>query len=303
MIAVDVMGGDNAPQVIVQGALRAARKVPVLLVGPEVLVRELVCSLDPAWEEARVAFCDAQQVIGMGEDPVAAVRAKGSSSLVKAVSCVKEGIAAAVLSAGSSGALMVAATFILGREYGIERPAIAGFFPSVKEQRSFVLDLGANTECRASHLEQFAHLGCSYVSMVSGIGRPTVGILANGTEDKKGSLLVKEAFAVLRKSSLQFVGNLEPGDVFGGHSDVVVCDGFPGNIFLKTLEASFSLFAHLAQRSGVLVREVSDKLGYRQRGGALLLGVKGTAVVCHGSADAHAIEQGILFAWKCCRLQ
>jgi glycerol-3-phosphate acyltransferase PlsX len=316
MIAVDVMGGDRAPGVIVQGAVRAAQKVPVLLVGPEREIRELLYQIDPGWEARNISVCDAPQVIDMGEEPVAAVRKKGASSLVKAVSCVKEGKAVAVLSAGNSGALMVAATFILGREESLERPAIAGFFPSTTERKALVLDLGANTECRAHHLEQFAHHGSAYVSTVLGIERPSVALLANGTENTKGSLLTKEAFALLQKSSLNFLGNAEPFDVFQGCADVVVCDGFAGNVLLKTMEASFELFAHIMQKqiekepvtsvwksqlqlwSEYFLQDAFYCLGHRKYGGALLLGVKGNVMVCHGNSDAQTIENAILFAWK-----
>lgn len=320
MIAVDVMGGDRAPGVIVQGALRAAKKVPVLLVGPEREVRELLHQIDPGWETSNITLCDAPQVINMGEEPVSAVRKKGDSSLVKAVSCVKDGKALAALSAGNSGALMVAATFILGREENLERPAIAGFFPSTNDRKTLVLDLGANTECRPQHLEQFAYRGSAYVASAFGIEQPTVALLANGTEDKKGSLLIKETFALLSKGSLNFVGNVEPFDIFQGRVDVVVCDGFAGNVLLKTMEASFELFAHMMQRqidkehgqtvwksqlqlwSEYFLNDVSSCLGHRKYGGALLLGVKGNIVVCHGNSDAQAIENAILFAWDSFRL-
>ncbi len=316
MIAIDVMGGDGAPGVIIQGALRAAKSVPVLLVGPERSVRELLHQIDPGWESHNITLCDAPQVIEMGEEPVAAVRQKRSSSLVKAVSCVKDGRALAVLSAGNSGALMVAATFILGREENLERPAIAGLFPTTNERKALVLDLGANTDCRAQHLEQFAYRGCAHAAANFGIDRPSVALLSNGTEEKKGSLLIKETFALLQKSSLNFIGNIEPFDVFKGRADVVVCDGFTGNVFLKTMEASFDLFAHMMQKhiekepvqsvfksqmqlwSDYFLNDVSNSLGHRKYGGALLLGVKGNVVVCHGNYDAQSIENAILFAWN-----
>ncbi len=320
MIAIDVMGGDKAPGIIIQGALRAAKTIPVLLVGPECLVRELLHQIDPAWESYNITFCDAPQVIEMGEEPVAAVRQKSASSLARAVACVKEGKALAVISAGNSGALMVAATFILGREENIERPAIAGFFPSISERNPLILDLGANTECRAHLLEQFAHRGCLYVSSTLGIDRPAVALLANGSESKKGSLLVKETFELLQKSSLNFIGNVEPHDVFQGRADVVVCDGFSGNICLKTMEASFDLFEQLMQKhidnesvqamekgkiklwGESFLLDVSNRLGHRKYGGALLLGVRGNVVVCHGNSDAQAIENAINFAWNSFRV-
>lgn len=315
MIAIDVMGGDRAPGVVLQGAVRAARLVPVILVGPEKDTRALLEQIDPNWQNYKITLCNSSQIIGMGEDPVAAVKNKAESSLVKAVACVKEGQAVAALSAGNSGALMIAATFILGRESEFERPAIAGFFPSLSHKKTLVLDLGANTDCRAAHLYQFAHLGCLHLASTMKIDMPTVGLLSNGTEENKGSRLAKESFDVLKQSNLNFVGNVEPFDVFQGRVDVAVCDGFSGNVFLKTMEATFELFSHLMVRQigkdeettqekkslrmwgENFLSDVSSELGHKKYGGALLLGVKGNVIVCHGNSDAQTIENAILFAW------
>lgn len=314
MIAVDVMGGDRAPGAVISGAVKAARMVPVLLVGPEQKLRSLLDQVDPAWRSYNIHFCNAEEVIEMGEDPVAAVRKKNDASLVKAVACVKQGTAVAALSAGNSGALMTAATFILGKADDLERPAIAGFFPSISDKKALVLDLGANTDCRAQHLYQFAVIGADYLKKMHGLEKPLVGLLSNGGEDSKGSRTTKEAFYLFKQSTLNFVGNVEPSDIFNPHVDVIICDGFAGNILLKTMESSFEVFLHfLKKHCGVyknstdfpfaqsfaqsFMTNLATSLDYKKYGGALLLGVKGNVIVCHGNSDAKTIENAILFAW------
>ncbi len=315
MIAVDVMGGDYAPHAVLQGALKAAHHVPVMLIGPTALIRAQLTTFDPLWEKYNIVLCDAPDVIAMGEEPIQAVRKKRTSSLVSSIECVKSGQAIAAVSAGNSGACMAAATFILGRNQDIERPAIAGFLPTKHNTQVFALDLGANTECRPSHLYQFAHMGSDYIKRTLGIANPRVALLANGSEDTKGSLVVKETFNLLKKSTLNFIGNVEPYDIFDHKTDIVVCDGFVGNILLKTMEAVFdtalwwiteaiksekdsttkTIVAHWARSLSV---DMSQRLTHKTAGGALLLGVQGTVVVCHGNSDADTIEKAILFAWR-----
>ncbi len=382
MIALDVMGGDHAPQAIVHGALLAAQEsISITLFGPHDLITSLLEKLDVHWKRYPLYIAHADQVIGMDDDPVLAVKTMPDSSLVQAVASVKNGTCQAVISAGSSGALMVASTLILGRQEGVGRAAIAGFLPT-KKGKVLALDLGANTEVRPEHLYQFAHLGATYVAAVSGIKRPRVALLANGHEEGKGSALVKQAHALLKKSTLNFIGNAEPHHVFNHEMDVIVCDGFTGNVLLKTSEAVTDMFSSwLAQgiadysnsqvrtlrvdssslsgldtrvalltaigveasrydreedHSGQLessealslrklqqpsvmggreqlmdemdarqVRAIGDfiqtsidaRLDYKGVGGALLLGVNGTVVVCHGSSDAQTIQRAITFAW------
>jgi len=306
MVSVDVMGGDYAPQAIIQGALGAAKKrVSVNLFGPINDVSRWLDQEDAGWRQYPIKIVDAPDVITMDQEPVHAIRSKQSSSLVKAVASVAAGESQAVVSAGNSGALMAAATFIIGRQEGVSRPAIAGFAPSLKED-VLVLDLGANTECRPEHLLQFAQLGCQYMMRVTERKNPRIGLLANGHEEGKGSQLTKAAFALLKASDMNFIGNVEPQDIFAGKSDIVVCDGFVGNVLLKTMESVCHVMLSFLKQETTdpekkmwadqSVIAISKRLSFKTRGGALLLGVKKTVVVCHGNADAKAIENAILFA-------
>jgi len=295
VIAVDVMGGDNAPSVVLQGAVAAAKKaVPVMLCGPQAFIYDWLLTHEPGWDQFPIHIADAPDMIAMDEEPAFAVRKKPHSSLVRAVASVADGRSKAVLSAGNSGALMAASAFIIGRQEGVERPAIGGFLPT-STGSTFALDLGANTECRPYHLHAFAHLGAAYLQTTQLLATPRIGLLSNGQEDGKGSALTKETFALLRNDgSLNFVGNVEPYDVFAGRADVVVCDGFTGNVLLKTVEAFGQLVASwLDPATGAAIEQ---RLGHKTLGGALLLGVKGCVVVCHGNADVRAIEHAITFA-------
>lgn len=303
MIALDAMGGDFAPKVSLEGALAAARKkIPVLLCGPQDLLVAHLDALDSSWKSYPLSFVNALEVIEMGEEAVRAVQAKPASSLVAAVKSVKDGSASACISAGNSGAFMAAATFVLGRHDGVERPAIAGFLPGISHP-VLCLDLGANTECKPSYFLTFAHLGVMHLEN-SGIKmRPSVGLLSNGSEEKKGSLLTKAAYNLLKESSLNFIGNVEPIDIFSSRVDVVVCDGFSGNILLKTAEATAHLISQLAAQECLgqdmlSFARIKKRMGFEKQGGALLLGVKGTVVVAHGAADARAIEHAIVVAWE-----
>lgn len=296
MIAIDVMGGDFAPQQQLMGAYRAVRNlaIPVTLFGPQSVMQEGLDAIDPQWTRYPITLRDAVEVVGMDEHPVHAVRTKTNSSLVQAVMSVKRGDCSAVVSAGNSGALMAAATFILGRENGVERPAIGGFLPT-KKGEVLCLDLGANTDCRAIHLLQFAHLGVEHIQHVKGLERPRVGLLANGAESSKGSRLVQEAYPLLERSGLNFVGNIEPEALFDHAVDVLVCDGFVGNILLKTIEACTNLNSWHDEEVG----QVAPSSHARQ-GGALLLGVQGTVIVAHGAANAAAMQHAIMKAYDAC---
>lgn len=295
MIAVDVMGGDHAPTVVLQGAVAAAKKaVPVMLCGPQAFIHHWLSTNEPEWYQYPISVADAPDIIAMDDEPAFAVRKKPQSSLVKAVASVAQGQSKAVLSAGNSGALMAASAFIIGRQEGVERPAIAGLLPTDKG-KTLALDLGANTECRPYHLHQFAHLGSEYVRSTQHIAQPTIGLLSNGQEEGKGSALTKETFPLLRNDGrLNFIGNVEPYDIFMGKADVVVCDGFSGNVLLKTMEAVCHVIASWAPST--LKSTIDQRLGNKTWGGALLLGVKGCVVVCHGNSDGSTIEQAILLA-------
>jgi phosphate acyltransferase len=296
MIAIDVMGGDNAPQVVLKGALEAAKNyIPIALHGPEDVIVPWLEHHAPGWQTLNITIHPSSQIVAMDEDPVFAVRKKTDSSLVKAVASVATGSAQAVLSAGNSGALMVASALIIGRQQGVERPAIAGFLP-VQHGTVLALDLGANTECRPHHLLQFAQLGTQYLKGSMGIEQPRVSLLSNGHEAGKGSILVKEAYQLLASApGLNFVGNTEPAAIFAHKTDIVVCDGFSGNVLLKTMEAVIEMTASIFPSQAAVLEE---KYHQKAPGGALLLGIKGTVIVCHGNADAKTIENAISFAWK-----
>lgn len=310
MIALDVMGGDHAPQAILDGSLRAAKKsIPLMLFGPETLIRDELHKLDPSWEQYPLRVCDAPVVVTMDDEPVFAVRKKPTSSLVKAVESVKTGQCITALSAGNSGAMMAASTFLLGRAEGVERPAIAGLMPTL-HGNVLMLDLGANTECRPQHLVQFASMGVEYAQKTLKITNPRVALLSNGHEEGKGSQLVKDAFELLKQTPINFIGNVEPYDLLENKADVIVCDGFSGNVFLKTMETTFELCMTLLKQDiqkqdpaiqvwgKNFLTKVAGKLNHKRFGGAVLLGVKGNVIVCHGSSDAQTIEQAILFAWE-----
>jgi glycerol-3-phosphate acyltransferase PlsX len=296
MIALDVMGGDYAPDQIVLGALHAAKNsIPLVLVGSQEVIEHLLEKYDSNWRNYPITLCHSLTVIGMDEEPVSAVRQKKDSSIVKAIELVKAGQANVAISAGNSGAVMVAASFILGRVENIERPAIAGLLPTCTGEKVLVLDLGANTECRPKNLVQFAHIANDYAKNILNVSNPAIALLSNGQEDCKGSLLTKEAFLMLKDSGLNFIGNMEPADIFKHKADIVVCDGFAGNIFLKTLEGAFELLVKLV-KSDLVHETAKNALG---TGGAVLLGVKGNVVICHGNSSSGVIEDVINNHAKC----
>jgi len=309
------MGGDFAPFAILEGAIKSAQSgIPILLVGPKDLILDYLISLPCDWKSLPLEIEDSHQMIEMGEEPVKAVLSKKQSSLVLAVNSVKVGKSRAVLSAGNSGALMAAATFILGRVEGIDRAPIAGFLPGLKGG-VLCLDLGANTECKPTSLEKFAELGSKYLQTSLNIKNPKIGLLSNGSENGKGSALVKEAFKLLEKSNLNFIGNVEPKDIIENKADIVVCDGFSGNVLLKSFEAMTFMFREmfalqLAKENDPAKKIVIDNWGksfwenvasladWTKQGGGLLLGVNGTVVVAHGCSNAIAIENAINLAWS-----
>lgn len=313
MIAVDAMGGDHAPHLIIKGAYAAACKgIAVILYGPLQELDSELTKLDQNWRSKPLTVVDAPEVIGMGEEPVQAIRKKRLSSLVQAVESVKSGRCRAVVSAGSSGALMAAAALLLGRKPGIERPAILGFLPS-KRGSVICLDLGANIDCKPQYLLQFAQLGVEHAQELLKIENPSVGLLANGTENSKGNVLTKEAYVLLERSGLNFVGNVEPGDIIDHTVDVVVADGFVGNIMLKTMESTAAFFQSIAAEyltslmaadnkavHAQAVHGYTDKLrtlvSATEQGGALLAGVNGVVIVAHGNSNDKAVEKAIIYA-------
>ena len=282
------MGGDYAPAEIVRGALLAVAEygAEVLLVGNEAAIRAELKDKN----DGRIAVVSASEVISMGESPVKAVRRKKDSSIVRAVQMVKEGRAEAMLSAGNTGAVMAAALLELGRLEGVDRPALMTLVPN-PHGHTVLLDVGANVDVKAHHLVQFAIMGAAYASSVLGIKDPRVGILSIGEEETKGNELTFSAFSLLKREPLNFIGNVEGRDVFTGRADVVVCDGFVGNVLLKAGEG-------LAQAFGVMLHPGLQHLDYAETGGAPLLGVNGVVVVAHGSSKARAIKNAIRVAMK-----
>ncbi len=304
MIAVDAMGGDFAPDAIIAGSLGAARSgIAVALVGKKEQLQEALAARNANWQSLPITLIDATEVVEMGEDPVEALRKKPNSSLHTAIKLAQEGTAQAVVSAGNSGALMVGATFILGRSSGVERPAIAGYLPSGGDG-VLCVDLGANVQCKPEHLVQFAQLGIDHLAQTKGTLSPRVGLLSNGTEPGKGSPVGKEAYKMLAAMPINFVGNIEPGDIFADRVDLVVCDGFSGNVLLKAAEGMAELastfFANQLRELpvGSAIEKFKAKTDWARQGGALLLGVNGTVVVAHGKSHADAIEQAIMLAQK-----
>ena len=307
-IAVDAMGGDYAPREIVKGALEAARAygLSVLLVGDEAQIRQEMAENKAG---GLVEVIHAPDVIGMAEPPAVAVRRKKDSSIVVATRLVREGLADALVSAGSTGAAMAAALLGLGRIKGIDRPAIAGVLPSEKGI-TVLLDVGANVDCKPQHLLQFGVMGYLYARKIMGLQNPRVGLLSNGEEPTKGNEVSLAALSLLDNAGINFYGNVEGRDIFRGTVDVVVCDGFVGNIVLKASEglaqALFKMMKEEITKSwaakfgtalaGPALKGFQRRLDYAEYGGFPLLGVNGVAIISHGSSTARAIKNAIRVA-------
>jgi glycerol-3-phosphate acyltransferase PlsX len=316
-IALDVMGGDDAPGPELEGALMAVRegRARVILVGDEARVRAGLAArkVDPASLGDRLTIQHAGEVITMDDHPAQAARAKKDSSMRVAFELVKRGIASAVVSAGNSGAMMACGLFVLKRVRGLDRPGVCTTFPT-RTGVCALIDMGANTDVKAVTLAQFAVLGATYVHLLHGVHRPRVGLLSNGTEDGKGTELLRESLAMLRGTGARlpfdFRGYVEGRDLFGGNLDVVVTDGFTGNVVLKTAEGAASLIMKLVKEEvlrtpfrklGALLLKgafgsLARRLDYAEHGGAPLLGVEGNVVLCHGSSNGKAIKNGIAMA-------
>jgi glycerol-3-phosphate acyltransferase PlsX len=304
-VAVDAMGGDKAPAEIVAGAVRAAAElgVPVVLVGqPEVLA-----DLDTGGLEV----IPASEVIGMHDDPGQGVRRKKDSSLVRAAEAVRDGTACAMVSAGNTGATMASALLRMGRISGVQRPAIATPIPVPGTTPTILLDAGANAECQAAWLVQFAQMGSVFATERYGISAPRVGLLSIGEEDTKGTPLVKETHALLKDTpGLRFIGNVEGRDILTDEVDVVVTDGFTGNVALKTLEGGIKFIVNKVLEAMMSSDEakdaakvllpalgpLADELEPDNTGGAMLLGVDGVCIISHGSSSATAVVNAVRVA-------
>ncbi|MDI6709183.1 MAG: phosphate acyltransferase PlsX [Thermoanaerobacterales bacterium] len=305
-IALDAMGGDYAPGEIVAGAEAAAKEfgVDVTLVGDETRIKRALSG-----QGGTVRIVQAGQVIEMGEHPAQAVRRKRDASVVRAVELVRDGQADAVVSAGNTGALMAAALLGLGRVAGIERPALVSLFPNDRG-RTVILDVGANVDCKPHHLVQFAVMGAAYAEKLLGIKKPRVGLLSIGEERTKGNELTLAAYPLLESAPLNFIGNVEGRDFFHGGVDVVVCDGFIGNVVLKTGEGLAMFLERFLQRhveknllakvttlaALTTLKELRQQFDYNEYGGVPLLGVNGVAIVAHGSSRAKAITNAVRVA-------
>lgn len=313
MIAVDAMGGDYAPGEIVKGSVEAVLcdDIEVILVGSEKLIREELIKY--SYPAAQISVVHAGESIGMDEHPARAVRRKKDASLVVAARLVKSGQAAALVSAGNTGAQMAASLFELGRIPGIERPGIATVLPCPDGLPRVMIDSGANADAKARHLVQFAYLGSVFAESVLKKENPRVALLNVGSEPSKGSEIVIEAHQVLKKTGcLNFVGNIEARELMTADVDVVVCDGFVGNITLKAVEGIAAALMTMMKEQltknplraigGVLVKpgikEMIKKLDYSEYGGAPLLGVEGVSIICHGTSRARAIKNAVHYAYQ-----
>lgn len=304
-IALDAMGGDYAPGEIVRGAWETCRNngLQVIMVGDREILQQELDSLGPC---DGLEIVHASEVIGMHEAPAAAVRRKKNSSMVVAADLVRSGEAAAMVSAGSTGATMAAALLRLGRIKGIDRPAIASVLPTAGGA-AILLDVGANVDCKAKNLLQFAVMGSLYARKVLNIEKPRIGLLNVGEESTKGNELTQEAYQLLLNNNINFCGNIEGRDIYTGVMDVVVCDGFVGNVVLKTSEGLATVLmnmiksemqhSNLAKLGAILalpsLKNLKKRIDYSEYGGAPLLGINGVAIVCHGSSRARAIQNAL----------
>jgi glycerol-3-phosphate acyltransferase PlsX len=314
-IALDAMGGDHAPRAEVEGAVLAARElgVRILLTGQEpVLTQELQRHRA---KSLPLEIVPASEVITMSDSPSHAFRKKRDSSVHVAARLVKAGKADAMVSAGNTGAVMATALFTLGTLPSVSRPALAAPFPTSRGGVAVILDVGANVDSKATNLEQFAVMGEIYYRAIFGTRRPRVGLLSIGEEELKGNDLTREAHLLLKQRSLNFIGNVEGRDVFAGDVDVIVCDGFVGNVALKISEGvaqhiaamlKKSLQSTLSSQMGYVLarnafKDFRKKIDYAEYGGAPLLGVRGIAIIGHGHSNANAIKNAIRVAAGLCR--
>lgn len=303
-IAIDAMGGDNAPKEIVLGAMKAISKFPdveITLVGDETKIKQYLTN------NQRITILHTEEVILGSDEPVRAVRRKKTASMVLAAQTVADGNADACISAGNTGALVAAGLFVVGRIKGIDRPALSPTLPTIGGEGFLLLDVGANADARPEHLQQFAIMGSIYSQKVRGIAKPRVGLLNIGSEEKKGNDLTKKTFELLKQTDLHFIGNVEARDLLDGVADVVVTDGFTGNMVLKTVEGTaMSVFKMVKSTlmnslktkiAAVMLKpdlyKLKNKMDYSEYGGAGLFGLKAPVIKAHGSSDANAIYNAV----------
>lgn len=303
-IAIDAMGGDHAPKAIVSGALEAVAHIEnleIVLVGDEAKIKEHLT------DHKRISIIHTEEVITADDEPVRAVRRKKNSSLVLMANEVKEGRADACISAGNTGALMSAGLFVVGRIKGISRPALAPTLPTMDGKGFVFLDVGANVDASVKHLVQYAMMGAIYAEKVRHINKPRIGLLNVGTEDGKGNELMKKTFDALQHTPLNFIGNVEARDILHGVADVVVTDGFSGNIALKTIEGTAMMVFELLKDTFMSslktklaasmvkgdLKTLKDNLDYSEYGGAGLFGLASPVIKAHGSSNSRAIFNAI----------
>jgi glycerol-3-phosphate acyltransferase PlsX len=310
-IAVDAMGGDHAPEAEVEGAVRAAKTYPVqvVLVGKEELLRREVAQYKDA-VGLPIEIVHASERVTMEDSAARSVRSKRDSSIRVASRLVRDGLTQGLVSAGNTGAVMATAKMVQGMVQGVDRPALASVFPTVKGTPAVMMDVGANVDCSAQMLAQFAVMGEIYSRVIFGNENPRVGLLSIGEEDHKGNELTRTAAPLLRSMAINFIGNVEGRDLYTGKADVIICDGFIGNVALKVSEGLIevirkmleqSLQATITRQMGYLLarqafKEFKKRLDYSEYGGVPLLGVKGVCIICHGRSNSNAIKNAIRVA-------
>ena len=308
-IAVDAMGGDHAPQVNVDAAIAAVREFGIgsLLVGRPDALEPLLHGAGSARDEIEIV--EAMEVVTMDDPPTAAIRKKRNSSIRIAANCVRDGRAAGLVSAGNTGAAMVCAKMVIGTIEGVDRPALATVLPNLSGH-CLLLDVGANPDAKVQHFKEFAVMGSIYAQLAFGKPNPSLGLMSIGEEDSKGTDRTKEVFKTLKESGQNFIGNVEGRDVFSGKVDVIVTDGFTGNVILKVSESLVEMVEKLLREEikktlqasvGFLLsrsafRSFRTRLDYSEYGGAPLLGVKGCVIICHGRSSAKAVKNAIRLA-------
>lgn len=312
-IAIDVMSGDHAPFEIIKGCVEASNETNahLILVGDtDIITKELKKYTYPP---ERISIAHAQEVITMEDSPVMAIRRKKNSSMVVGLNLIKNKEADAFVSAGNTGALLAGGTFIVGRLKGVERPALGSLIPTSKGF-SLLIDCGANVDAKASYLMQFAHMGQVYMNSIMGIDKPSIGLVNIGVEEEKGNAVTKEVYGLLKQSDLNFIGNVEARDISLGEADILVCDGFVGNVILKNMEGfgmwilsilKEELTKNWIRKIGAMIlmpalKSLKGRFDYSEQGGAPLLGLNGLVLKTHGSAKAkqvkHTILQGVKLA-------
>ena len=308
-IAIDGMGGDNAPAAVIEGIIQALdeyKDIEMYITGPEKEINEELSKYN--YQKDKVNVINAAEVISTNEHPVMAVRKKKDSSLVKAMSLVKDGTCDAVISGGSTGAFLAGCTFIVGRMKGVERPALAPIMPG-RNGSFMIVDVGANVDCKPSYLVQFAKMGKVYYEKVFNVKNPTVGLINIGSEEEKGNELTKSTYKLLKEhDELNFIGNVEPRDISTGDTNILVSDGFVGNTALKMYEGTASTLlkvmkdeimkSSIISKAGILLlkpvlKKIMKRFDYKEYGGAPFLGVNGICIKAHGSSDARAFKNAI----------